>query len=74
MRRGVVLELAKRSRPAGAALIENDDPPEVGIEKPTVNRRSAGAGAAVQKQHRRAARVPRLFPIHRVAGIQPQGA
>ena len=39
-----------------------------------MNRRGAGTGAAVQKQHRRAVRVARLFPIHRVAGIQPQGA
>src|SRR6516225_5534807 len=74
MCRGVILDLAKRGRPAGAALIENDDPPIIGIEKPTVNRGGAGTGAAVQKQHRRAARVAQLFPIHRVAGIQPQGA
>ena len=74
MGRRVVGDLAERRRSAGAALIENHDPPIFGIEKPPMHRRRAGAGTAVQKQRRDAARITRLLPIHRVAGIEPQSA
>src|SRR5215472_12598033 len=72
MSRRVVLNLAQGGGPTSAALIEDDDPPIVGVEKPTVNRGGSGAGAAVKKEHRHAARVSRLFPIHHMTVIQPQ--
>ena len=74
MGRRVVGDLAERRGAAGAALIENHDPPVFGIEKPPVRRRRAGAGTAVQKQHRHSAGVSGLLPIHCVAGIEPQSA
>ena len=70
----VVDELTERRRSAGAALIENYDPPTFRIEKPPMRRRRAGAGTAVQKQRRDTARITGLLPIHRVAGIEPQSA
>ena len=74
MGRRVVGNLAERPRSPGAALIENYDPPILGIEKPPMRRRRAGAGTAVQKQRRDASRITRLLPIHCVAGIEPQSA
>ena len=70
----VVGDLAERRRSAGAALIENHDPPIFRIEKPPMHRRRAGTGAAVQKQRRDAARITRLLPIHRMPRIEPQSA
>ena len=61
--RGVVGDLAQRLRPAGAALIEDDDAIMVGIEEPTMHRRRTGARAAMQEHHRHAFGIAALLPI-----------
>ena len=61
---GVVFQAAQRPRSAGTALIEDDHAPEIRVEEAAVHRAGARAGAAVQEQHRPAARVAHLFPIH----------
>ena len=47
-----------------AALIENHNPVMIRIKQPAVGRGGAGAGSAVQKQHRLAFGVARYLPIH----------
>jgi hypothetical protein len=74
MGRRVLGNLAERPRSAGAALIENHDPPIFRIEKPPVHQGRAGAGTAVQKERRDTARITRLLPIHSVTRIEPQSA
>ena len=64
VRRGVVLQAAQRTRPSRAPLVENDDAPVVRIEETTMHRAGAGAGAAVQEQHRPSIGVAGLLPIH----------
>src|SRR5689334_17663573 len=73
MGRRVVDDLAERRRPAGAALVEDYDPPMLGIEEPAVNRGRSGSGTAVQEQRRRPSRVSGLLPIHHMAPIEPNG-
>ena len=72
--RGVVLQAAERARPPGAALVEDDDAPEVRVEEAAMHRAGAGARAAVQEQHRPAARIAHLLPVHDVAGGERQVA
>ena len=74
MGRCVVGDLAERCRSTGAALIENHDSPVFRIKKPPMHRGRAGAGTTVQKQRRDTTRTTGLFPIHTVAGIEPQSA
>src|SRR5271166_6468498 len=45
----------------------------IGVEKPAMHRSGAGAGPAMQEEDRRAARVARLLPVHRVTRIEPEG-
>ena len=71
---GVVLQAAERTRPAGAALVEDDHAPELGVEEAAMHRAGAGARAAVQEQHRPAARVADLLPVHDMAGRERQVA
>src|SRR5262245_63048436 len=70
----VVGNLAERYRAAGAALIENHDAPMLRVEEAPMHRSCAGAGSAVQKQRRGAARVPGLFPIHYMARVEPESS
>ena len=65
--RGVLRQAAKRARTAGPALIEDDHTPEMRVEKAPMNRPGARPRPAMQKQHRRAARVANLLPVHDVA-------
>ena len=72
MQSGVVAQLPQRRRASRSALVEDDDPEMHGIEKAPVRGGGARAGAAVQEQHRRAFRVARLLPVHRVHAVQLQ--
>src|SRR6185295_5522392 len=72
MLRGVVLQLAERRGAAGSALIEYDDTVVRRIEEAPVRRRRAGAGSAVEKEHRSPVRVPALLPVHGVRAVEPQ--
>jgi hypothetical protein len=47
-----------------SALVENDEAPVGGVKKPAMHGAGAGAGTAMQEQHRPAARVADLLPIH----------
>ena len=71
---GVVLQAAQRARASGAALVEDDHAPELGIEEAAMHRAGAGARAAVQEQHRPAARIAHLLPVHDVVGRERQVA
>src|SRR5262249_56174468 len=70
----VVAHLAQRRRAPGTALIEDDDAPIRRVEEPSVHGRCAGAGTAMQEQQRRAARIARLLPIHRVPRVELEAA
>ena len=71
---GVVLQAAERARPPGAALVEDHDAPEIRIEEAAMHRAGAGARPAVQEQHRPAARIAHLLPVHDVAARERQVA
>ena len=71
---GVVGQAAERARPPGAALVEDHHAPEVGVEEAPVHRARAGARAAMQEQHRPAARIADLLPVHDMAGRERQVA
>ena len=72
--RGVVLQAAERARPSRTALVEDDHPPELGIEEAAMHRAGAGAGTTVQEQHRPATRIADLLPVHDVVGRERQVA
>ncbi len=74
MRRGVVAQFAQGRGAPGAALVENHDAVMRGIEEAPVSRRGAGAGTAVEKQHRRPARITRLLPVHAVHAVEIEHA
>jgi hypothetical protein len=73
-RRGVVDEFAMRQGPAGAALVENDDAVEVGIEEAAMGGRRPCPRPTVQEEHRNTARIAALFPVDLVPGIDPEHA
>jgi len=66
---GVGGGLAQWSRPARAALVEQHHAEGGGIEEAAMHRARARPGAAVQEQHRPAARVADLLEIDGVALI-----
>src|SRR5208283_591760 len=45
----------------------------IGVEKPAMHCSGASAGPAMQEEDRRAARIARLLPVHRVTRIEPEG-
>ena len=71
---GIVMQLAKRHRPAAAALVEDHNAIELGVEEPAMDRCRAGAWATVQEHHRQAFWVAALLPIDRVPRIYRQHA
>ena len=71
---GIVGQFAAGGRTAGAALIVDDDPVGTGIEKPPMHRRRPGTGAAMEKDHRNAAGMAGLFPVHRVNAVERKPA
>ena len=74
MRRGVGAQLAQGARAAGAALVEDDQPPMGGIEKAAMHGPGAGTGAAMQEEHGLPARIAHLLPIHHMPLAQGQQA
>ena len=74
MRGGVVLQAAQRARAAGAALVEDQDAPDI------AGRRSGDAPRRRRRQGRRAGTAPaavgvaRLLPIHHMSAGQRQVA
>ena len=63
----VRLDTCRWPRPAGAALVDQDDPPDPRVEKAAIGGHTAGAGAAMQKHHRYPGRVAAFAPIEGVA-------
>jgi len=61
MRRGVRLQTAERPRPARTALVEHPPRARTRDRKPPMHRAGAGTRTAVEKKHRRAARVADLL-------------
>src|SRR5262249_28447190 len=74
VRGGVVDDLAQGNRAAGAALIEDDDAVEVGVEKPPMGRIAAGTGTAMKKDHWNAGGVAGFLPVHLVAPVELEHA
>ncbi len=72
VRGGVVVQSSERPRTAGAALIEDNNAPEVRVEEAAVHRARAGTRAAMQEQHRAAVRVAGLLPVHHMSAGQGQ--
>src|SRR5450759_5418505 len=74
--RRVLAQLAERRRLSRPALVEEDDPPESGVEKAAVERRDAGPGTAVKKDDRRTGRISRLLDVQLVdlRNAQARGA
>src|SRR5487761_721548 len=70
----VVVGLAGRCRASGAALVENYDAVDRGIEETAMRRRRTGTRAAVQKPRRQAGGIARLFPVHGVVTVERQHA
>jgi hypothetical protein len=70
----VLREAAERARAASAALVEDDQAPEGRVEEASMHRTRARARAAMQEQHRHAARVADLLPVHHVPCRQRQVA
>lgn len=66
---GVVDQTGRWRRPAGAALIEQDDAPVLRIKKTAQMRRAATAGTAMQYHHRPPGRVATLLHIQGMAVI-----
>src|SRR4030095_16367656 len=64
VRCGVVLDLAQGMGPAAAALVEDHDPVEGGVEEPAVSGIGAGARPAMQEYDRDALWVAALLVIH----------
>jgi len=64
VRRRVLRQTAQRTRPPGAALIEDHHAPEARIEEPAVHGTRSGAGSAMKEQHRLSAGRAHLLPIH----------
>ena len=71
---GVVGDLAAGRRAPGAALVEQHDAPERGIEVAAMVRQAAAARAAVQEDERHAGRVPAGFPVQRVPRVDGKPA
>jgi hypothetical protein len=74
VRRRVVAELGRRRGPAGAALIEQDDAPEPGVEKAAVVRQAAAARTAVQEHDRNAPRIAAGLPVQLVPAVDGEPA
>ena len=66
--------VAVRRRTPAAALVEDDDAVIPRIEEAAMRRGGAGARTAVQEQHRRAARIAGLLPVHHVRTAKWQTA
>ncbi len=58
-----------RTRAARPALIEKNDPKDLGIEEPTMIWLTPGAGPAVEKHHRQTVRIAALLDIKLVGGL-----
>ena len=71
---GVVHQVGVRGRPAGAALVEQDDPVGLGIVETPHLGPAARARPAVQQHHRLALGVAALFVIQPVAAVRLQEA
>lgn len=72
--RRIVGQIAVWGRAPAAALVEDDDAVEARVEEAAVRRRSARTRAAMQEQHRLAARIAGLLPMHDMAVIERQPA
>jgi hypothetical protein len=74
--RRVLAQLAERRRLPRAALIEQDDPPERGIEEPAVKGRDARAGTSVKENDRWSRRIPGFLDVQFVnpGDAQTEGA
>ena len=71
--RGVVgAQAALRLGASGTALVEDHDPPVLGIEETPVHRAGAGTGPAMQEQDRLSGLVSGLLPIHQMRGVAPR--
>src|SRR5208282_6241664 len=70
----VVAPLTERCRAPRAPLVVDDNAVVCRIEETAVVRRAAGARSAMQKQHRYASRVTRLFPIHGMNRVEHEHA
>ena len=70
--RRVAADLAQRTRPAGTALVEDDDPIMLRVKKASVQRRCAGARPTMEENHRRALRVAAFLEIERVKRIDSE--
>src|SRR5258707_15396696 len=71
---GVLLEAAQRRRAPRAALVEQDDAIERGVEELAVRGRCAWAGPAVQENHGHAVGSARLLVVHAMRGMEVQRA
>src|SRR5579859_624690 len=72
MRRRIVGGLTERRRAPAAALVVDDDAPVTGVEKPSMHRRGARTGPAMEEERRDPARVAGFLPVHRVTRIERQ--
>src|ERR1700736_2920600 len=76
MRRGVVRELAQRSRLARATLVIDDDPIEHRVVEAPMIRRATAARPAAQEHDRGAAWIAGLLTVHGMQRIElePSGS
>ena len=72
MRSGVVRQRAERTRPPGAALVEDHDAVMRRVEEPPVARLRSRARPAMQEHDGRAVGPPALLPIHDVPAAERQ--